>query len=498
MALRYYSNTAIATTLAAPINNSDTSMTVTAASGFPGSFPYTLIVDFGLATSEVVEVSAAAGTTLTISRGIDNTSAQSHGLAAPVVHGMSKRDVSEPNSHIAATTNEHGLSGGAAFVGTTQSQTLTNKTMSGASNTFTALPAAQVTGNLSGVSSVTSSGAISGTTIAGTTITGTSLVQGTALIPTGLTGATTASRYVGGTAAVAPASGTFVAGDFVVVASGKIMVCTTGGSPGTWTNVGSLYMPLAGGAFSGAVTGTALTLSGALGTDSLAVTNASTGRNLTLTGTSDIVQLTVKGNGTQTTKLQEWKNSGNTVVASISNAGALAVADTTVTGGLTVTADLNVTGIGDRRGVVTAADELRTSTTTLTDTSLTLSVVANATYIFRIYAPYQAAGAGDLKYQLNSPAGSSMRHTSYGPAAGQSTNVVPPATQRANGGTSGGAGIVMGGNSSSGTASVMSIEGSLITVGTAGFLTLQIAQNTSNATSSSMKAGSFLEMTRVA
>ena len=325
MALRYYSNTAVATTLAAPISGSDTSMVVTTASGLPGSFPYTMIVDYGASTQEVVEVSAAAGTTLTISRGVDNTSAQAHGLAAVVVHGITKRDVSEPNSHIAATTNEHGLSGGAAVVGTTQAQTLTNKTMSGASNTFTALPAANVTGNLSGVSSVTSSGAISGTTItgsgavSGTTITGSSTVTGTALIPTGLTGATTASRYVGGTATVAPTTGTFNTGDFEVVATGKIFVCTTGGTPGTWTNVGSLYLPLAGGTLSGGLTGTTGVFSSSMAADSLAATNAITGRNATLTGASDIVQLSVKGNATQTSNLVEFKDSTNALVASVTN-----------------------------------------------------------------------------------------------------------------------------------------------------------------------------------
>jgi hypothetical protein len=55
--------------------------------------------------------------------------------------------------------------------------------------------------------------------------------------PSGLTGATTGTRYVGGTAGGPPASGTFVAGDYVVDTGGLIWVCTTGGSPGTWQQV---------------------------------------------------------------------------------------------------------------------------------------------------------------------------------------------------------------------------------------------------------------------
>jgi len=54
----------------------------------------------------------------------------------------------------------------------------------------------------------------------------------------GLTGATSATRYVGGTATVAPATGTFSTGDWVVAQNGNIYICTAGGSPGTWATVG--------------------------------------------------------------------------------------------------------------------------------------------------------------------------------------------------------------------------------------------------------------------
>lgn len=56
--------------------------------------------------------------------------------------------------------------------------------------------------------------------------------------PTGLSGATAASRYVGGTTSGAPASGTFAVGDFVVDRTGKVWVCTTAGTPGLWTQAG--------------------------------------------------------------------------------------------------------------------------------------------------------------------------------------------------------------------------------------------------------------------
>lgn len=53
----------------------------------------------------------------------------------------------------------------------------------------------------------------------------------------GLTGATSASRYVGATTSGAPTSGTFGVGDYVVTQNGHIFICTTAGSPGTWTDV---------------------------------------------------------------------------------------------------------------------------------------------------------------------------------------------------------------------------------------------------------------------
>jgi hypothetical protein len=60
-----------------------------------------------------------------------------------------------------------------------------------------------------------------------------------AWIASGLTGATAASRYVGATASAAPASGTFAVGDFVIDQTGKVFVCTSAGTPGTWTQVGA-------------------------------------------------------------------------------------------------------------------------------------------------------------------------------------------------------------------------------------------------------------------
>jgi hypothetical protein len=70
---------------------------------------------------------------------------------------------------------------------------------------------------------------------AGTGAAQAALVKG---LPLGLTGATSATRYVGATASVAPVSGTFAQGDFITTLDGKVFICTTAGTPGTWTQVG--------------------------------------------------------------------------------------------------------------------------------------------------------------------------------------------------------------------------------------------------------------------
>jgi hypothetical protein len=58
--------------------------------------------------------------------------------------------------------------------------------------------------------------------------------------PTGLTGATSASRYVGATTSGSPASGTFALGDYVIDQTGAIWVCTVAGTSGTWVKLGQL------------------------------------------------------------------------------------------------------------------------------------------------------------------------------------------------------------------------------------------------------------------
>ena len=143
---RFYSSDALPTTLAAAITSSGaTSMSVNSVTGNPSSFPFTMLIDWGASTQEAVSVTASTGSgpyTLTITRGIDGTTAQTHVNGAVVVHGVSAEDYNEPQVHIATGTSGsaypnviHGLANGSSVVGTTDTQTLTNKTLGATSVT---------------------------------------------------------------------------------------------------------------------------------------------------------------------------------------------------------------------------------------------------------------------------------------------------------------------------------------------------------------------------
>lgn len=146
---RYYSSIAVETALSGSIpaqaqGAANTAFIVASVSGFPGSYPYTLIVDPDTSKEEVVTVYAGSGTTLSVYRGEDNTQGVAHSAGAVVRHGVSGRDFRESENHIAARgydidqtildaadqTHVHGIAtGDGVIVGTLKSQTLTQKTL---------------------------------------------------------------------------------------------------------------------------------------------------------------------------------------------------------------------------------------------------------------------------------------------------------------------------------------------------------------------------------
>ena len=152
---RYYSSIAVDTTLASAATGSDTTIVVSATTGFPTSYPYTLAIDYDTSKEELINVIGAAGTTLTVGtvigtasttgRGVDGTTAQSHSVGATVKHVISGRDMREAQEHIAASTSVHGITDTAGLVTKTGTETLTNKTL-----TSPAISGGSITGTVGG------------------------------------------------------------------------------------------------------------------------------------------------------------------------------------------------------------------------------------------------------------------------------------------------------------------------------------------------------------
>jgi hypothetical protein len=129
MSRRYYSSIAERTTLSFAVNATTTTFIVSAVVGWPSSTPYTLIIDVDTINEELVTVTNRSGTTLTVVRGVDGSTAKTHDSGADVRHGVSARDFDEPNAHENNSTTAHGLTI-ANVVTLAGTQTLTNKTIS--------------------------------------------------------------------------------------------------------------------------------------------------------------------------------------------------------------------------------------------------------------------------------------------------------------------------------------------------------------------------------
>jgi hypothetical protein len=123
------------------------------------------VIDPDTALEEIVDVTAVSTNTLTITRGIDGSTGVAHSAGAVVRHMAIGRDYREANTHVEAASGVHGLSG--SVVGTTDTQTLTGKTIDTASNTIT------------GAVTLTGTQTLTNKTLTSPTITGTGAIAGT-------------------------------------------------------------------------------------------------------------------------------------------------------------------------------------------------------------------------------------------------------------------------------------------------------------------------------
>lgn len=132
MAVRNFTNTSTEGALLGAIGTGDTTITLsgTGLTNIPTP-PFYVRIDPDTASEEIVLVGSgsSATTLLNCTRGYDGTSAFSHGAGAKVRHCVAAEHYNKADAHPEASTNVHGLSGGSAVAGTTQTQTLTNKTI---------------------------------------------------------------------------------------------------------------------------------------------------------------------------------------------------------------------------------------------------------------------------------------------------------------------------------------------------------------------------------
>ena len=220
MTIRKYSSISQETSLTSALNSSATTMVVGSASALLGGITpasgetFTVVLDPDTALEEIVDViypSTPGSNTLTITRPVDGTQAISHSAGAKVRHMAIGRDFREANSHQEASAAVHGLAG--TVVGTTDTQTLTNKTLTSPTitgtgaiaGTFTGNLTGNVTGNVSGNAGTVTNGVY--TTDVGT-VTGTMIANNTIVDADVNSAAGIAKTKIAGTAITAADTGT--------------------------------------------------------------------------------------------------------------------------------------------------------------------------------------------------------------------------------------------------------------------------------------------------
>ena len=448
MTTRFYSNLAPPTTLNASITNAAATMQIASAVGLPTFTPFTMVLDKDTASMELVEVTAVAGTTLDITRGIDGTSAQGHNSGAAVEHVSSARDFADSRTHENSTQGVHGLAGGVNVVGDTSTQTLTNKTMTA--------PTINV-------------GSLNGTISGNPAFSGNVFLNNPQIVGADLQGTVTGSPAFTGTP------------DF-----------QTGFDWGGTTISG------------------AATLSGSnVATNQFRIqrTNASD-QALVIGRTGATTHLMVNAEGDMS-----WSDGTNppTVTLQRENTGGLLIdndlrvtADIDASGNLNATGsaiiggDLDVVGIGGVTRARKTSDTSRASVTTpFADPHLTVNLEANAVYQFtvQLFVASNTSGA-DIEVTFDGTAISTIQWAGIGAHNSMTTGSAAQGEWIARVGSL--TPIPYAASQTAGVETSILLNGMVTTIGTFGSFNLNWSQQTSNATPTIVRTGSWMRCERVA
>lgn len=153
--------------------------------------------------------------------------------------------------------------------------------------------------------------------------------------------------------------------------------------------------------------------------------------------------------------------------------------------------DLDATGSATIGLVRKTADESVTSSTVMqSDDQLVVALDANSYYAIRAVITYDSPAAGDFKFQFTVPSGATGRKFALYSAVNATSCA---STAQNSWGDAIGDAVTGIGAPAAGAPCDVVIDGYVITSGTSGNLTLQWAQDTSDATATTVKAGSFIQ-----
>lgn len=136
--------------------------------------------------------------------------------------------------------------------------------------------------------------------------------------------------------------------------------------------------------------------------------------------------------------------------------------------------------------VTAAGDQTATTVTLANNSELVAGLLASTWYLFEAEILYNGPAAGDIKIAFTVPAGADVTWQGWG---FNSTFSSTPELQGANGS---GTALIFGANGTAVPVSVK-IHGAVVVAGTAGSLTLQMAQGTASGTTT-LKAKSWLKV----